>query len=141
MKAHIDAIKAMLAPYGKDVYFADAVKYDNEGKVLPLTYPYVLLWSGTGRMTSDELDGVQDDLNDILGVTTVAASADATLVAALRVRSYLLGKQPVVEGRYVQPLRLFDSQQVTPDREVTIPGTNRHPAFAVDLYPLISEPA
>lgn len=141
MKAHIDAIKAMFAPYGKDVYFADAVKYDAQGNVVPLTYPYVLLWSGTGRLISDEVDGAQDDLNDILGVTTVAASADAVLVATARVRSYLLGKQPVVEGRYVQPLRLIDAQQVTPDRDVTVPGTNRHPSFAVDLYRLISEPA
>lgn len=141
MKAHIDGVKALLAPYGKDVYFADAAKYDAQGNVVPLTFPYVLLWSGLGRLTSDEFDGEQDDLNDLLGVTTVAATSDAALVAGARVRSYLLGKQPSVDGRYVQPLHLHDSQTVEVDRDVTMPNTNRHPSFTVDLYRLISEPA
>lgn len=133
MKAHIDGIKVLLEPYGHPVYFADVPETP--------TYPYVLLWSGLGRLTSDEFDGAQDDLNDLLGVTIVAATPEAVLVAGPRVRSYLLGERPIVEGRYVQPLYLHDSQQVTPDRDVTIPNTNRHPAFAVDLYRLISEPA
>lgn len=133
MKAHIDGIKALLAPYGHPVHFVDVPEVP--------TYPYVLLWSGLGRLTSDEFDGEQDDLNDLLGVTTVAANPDATLIAGARVRSYLLGKQPVVEGRYVQPLHLHDSQTVAVDRDVTIPNANRHPSFVVDLYRLISEPA
>lgn len=133
MKSHIDAIKALLAPFGHPVHFAEAPETP--------TYPYILLWSSLGRLTADEFDGAQDDLNDLLGVTTVAATSDAALVAGARVRSYLLNKQPIVEGRHVQPLHLHDSQQVTPDTDVTMPNTNRHPSFAVDIYRLISEPA
>lgn len=133
MKAHIDAIRALLEPYGKPVYFVDVPEAP--------TYPYVLLWTSAGRMVSDEVCGKLDDLNDILGVTIVGATPDAVLVAAPRVRSYLMDKQPQVEGRHVQPLRLFDSQNVDVDTDVTVPATNRHPAFAVDLYRLISEPA
>lgn len=133
MKAHIDAIRVLLEPYGKPVHFVDVPEAP--------TYPYVLLWTSAGRMVSDEVCGKLDDLNDILGVTIVGATPDAVLVATPRVRSYLMDKQPQVANRHVQPLRLFDSQNVDVDTDVTVPATNRHPAFAVDLYRLISEPA
>lgn len=132
MKAHIDAVKALLAPWGKPVYYGDVPK--------ATTYPYVLLWSSAGRLISDEVCGTPDDLNDLLGVTTVAAEADAALVAVTKVRGYLMGKQPSVAGRYVQPLRLADTRPVEVDEQVTHPDTDRHPAYLVDLYRLISEP-
>jgi hypothetical protein len=133
MDDHIAGIKALLQPYGRSVYFGEAPETPS--------YPYVLLWASPGLLRADEVDGVQDDLNDLLGVTTVAATSDAVLVAVKRVRGYLLGKRPSVDGRYVQPLRLEDSQRVKPDRDVTIGKTNTHPSFAVDMYRLISEPA
>lgn len=136
MKAHIDAVKTLLAPWGMPVHYGDVPDDPSH----PTTYPYVLLWSSAGRMISDEVCGTPDDLNDLLGVTTVAATADAALVAVRKVRSYLMGKRPSVAGRYVQPLRLADSRPVEVDEQVSLPDTNRHPAYLVDLYRLISEP-
>lgn len=133
MAEHIAAVKELLKPYDRPVYFGDASGATD--------YPYVLLWASPGLLHAAEADGVQDDLNELLGVTTVAADADTVLIAAPRVRSYLLGKSPQVDGRHVQPLRLEHSERVQPDRDVTIGETNRHPAFAVDMLRLISEPA
>lgn len=132
MRAHIAGIKALLSDYGHPVYFGDVPAAPS--------YPYVLLWSGLGRMRSDEFCGARDDLNDLIGVTTVAETPDAALVAGARVRSYLLGASPIVAGRFVQPLSLHDSQQVVVDRDVKLPATDRHPAYVVDLFRIISEP-
>jgi hypothetical protein len=132
MKEHIVAIRKLLEPYNRPVYFADATGATD--------YPYVLLWASPGLLKAAEVDGVQDDLDELLGVTMVAATTDAVLSAVPKVRGCLLGKSPQVEGRFVQALRLEDSQAVQPDRDVTIGQTNRHPSFAVDMLRLISEP-
>ncbi|MFC5676070.1 hypothetical protein [Aeromicrobium endophyticum] len=132
MAEHVAAVKELLKPYGRPVHFGEAPGETN--------YPYVLLWASPGLLRAAELDGVQDDLDELLGVTTVAATSDAVLVAIGRVRGYLLGKSPQVEGRFVQALRLEGSQRVQPDLDVTIGQTNRHPSFGVDMLRLISEP-
>ena len=133
MKAHIDAIKALLVSTGYDVYFADVPETPD--------YPYVLLWCSPGLMVADSLRGVQDVLDEPLGVTTVGANTDATLIAAGVARAALLGAHPTVAGRYVHELRLTDSRPVRIDRDVTLPDTNRHPSYGVDIYALKSDPA
>jgi len=133
MLAHLNAVKALLEPTGYTVYLIDAATTP--------TYPYVVLWSSAGMLVADTLDGIQDDLDELLGVTVAAATPEAVLTAVPLVRAALLDAQPVVAGRYVQPLRFFDAVDVSVDRQVTMPNTNRHPAFAVDKYRLISEPA
>ena len=133
MKAHIDAIKALLVSTGYGVYFADVPETPG--------YPYVLLWCSPGLMVADSLCGVQDVLDEPLGVTTAGANTDATLIAAGVVRAALLGAHPTVAGRFVHELRLIDSQRVQVDRDVTLPGTNRHPSYGVDVYALKSDPA
>lgn len=133
MKAHIDAITVMLAPSGYKVYYGDVGEKP--------TYPYVMLWSGTGRYTTDTLCDARDDLDDLLGVTMVAALPEAVLVMVPVVRGLLDSQRPQVAGRYVHELTIHDSQRITPDLSVTMPDTNRHPAYGVDLYSLKSEPA
>lgn len=133
MKAHIEAIRALLTGLPYTVYYGDV-----QGAP---TYPYVLLWSTTGRLVSDEVCGTQDDLNDRIGVTMVAAEPLAVLDVVRHVRAALIGARPTVPGRHVQRLRLADSQNIQPDESVRLPRTNSHPLYGVDLYRLISEPA
>lgn len=125
-------MKALIEPLGYPVHIGDA-----SGS---LAYPYVLLWGSGGDVTADEMDGKQDDLNDLAGVTMVATNADAALRIPPAVRGVLVGTHLTVAGRHVQPLRLFDSQRVQSDTQTTLPGTNQRPAFVVDLYRVISEP-
>ena len=135
MKAELDAVRQLLVPYtgaeNIEVYFGDV-----PGEP---TYPYVLLWCSPGLLEAVEADGAQDDLNEPLGVTYVAETSDAVLVVADRCRKLLVGAQPTAAGRYVQPLRLEDSRAVRADEAWTLPNTDRHPAYAVDIYRLRSE--
>lgn len=133
MKAHLQAVRAIVASLGYDVHIGDVPS--------SAAYPYVLLWGSGGRMTSPTLCGAQDDLNDLFGVTMTATNASAALDMPPMIRTALLGSQLVVPGRFVQPLSLYDSQNVQVDAQVTLPRSNRHPAYVVDLYRVISEPA
>ena len=135
MRAHMEAVKAMLEPLGRDVYLVDVP----EGSTL--RYPYIILWSTTGRMISETLCGTQSDLDDLLGVTCVGMSPEAVWSVSSLPRGLLLDEAPNVEGRHVAELRLYDTQSVQADRDVTLPNTNRHPYFGVDLYALRSTPA
>lgn len=133
MRAHIDAVKALLGSLPYAVFYGDVTGSP--------TYPYIMLWSGTGSLDAAEADGVQDDLNDLLGVTMVAQNPDGVLAVAAKVRPVLMGARPTVAGRKVHPLRLFSSQPVRPDESVKLPNTDAHPAYGVDQYRLLSEPA
>ncbi|MHA7132540.1 hypothetical protein [Oerskovia turbata] len=131
MRAHIDAIRVLLAPAGYPVHFIEVPDAPE--------YPYVLLWA-SGRMEPDALCDEVEDLNDILGVTAVGLSAEGVLEVQRAIRPRLHDAAPPVAGRSAT-LRYFDSQPVQVDRDVTIPASNRHPKFGVDLYRLRSVPA
>lgn len=140
MLAHVRAIKALLAPLGYDVYFGDAVKRGTGGMVVPLTYPYLLLWTSAGLPGVEQaVDDVRLDIDGQVGVTAVATTADGVLIVQNRVRGVLApGGRAValtVPGRAAW-LRLLDSRPVDIDRAITA-----HPAFSVDVYRLISTPA
>ena len=142
MKAHVVAVARLVETvWPFDIYYGDVGAYDVfEQRVPSITYPYVLLWSSAGRLLSDEVCGTPDDLNDLIGVTTVAADAMGCLTAVGKVREALIGKAPAVAGRHTQRLRLFASEQIRPDESVRLPDTNTYPVYAVDQYRLISEP-
>lgn len=131
MKAHIDAIKALITPLGYAVHYVDV-------PTAP-AFPYVLLWGSGGTRSGEEALCGSSDLTDRLGVTCVATTPEAALTVLNRVRGALDDKHPTVTGRFVT-LRLWDSRAVQVDRDVVMPGTNRHPAYAVDIYALTSVP-
>ena len=81
MKAHLQAVRAIVASLGYDVHIGDV-----PGSA---TYPYVLLWGSGGRMTSPAMCGAQDDLNDLFGVTMTASPTSTpagTRIVATRLR-------------------------------------------------------
>ena len=134
MKAHIDAISA-LVPY--PTYFVDVPSSP--------TYPYVLLWSSAGAPGREfVLAGVNEDIDEPIGVTAVAATPSGVLTMQKAIRAVLnpggalLGL--VVPGRAAS-IRLYDSRPIDVDREVSIPSSNRHPALGVDMYRITSTPA
>ena len=135
MKAHIDAIKALI-PTAYKVYFVDVPEAP--------VYPYVLLWTSAGSPGVEaNLCGANADIDAVVGVTHVATSPDGVLAATSKTRAALQPngriKSLAVAGRAAW-LKRYDAQAVQVDRDVTLPAPNRHPAFAVDLYRLTSTP-
>lgn len=133
MIGHINSIRDRLESDDITVYFGDVPEKPS--------FPYVLLWSGAGRMRSESLCGTRDVLRDTLGVTMVAATPEGVLMFAPDVRALLDGWAPTVPGRHCDELRVYDSQPVVVDRNIALTGTNRHPSYVVDLYRISSTPA
>lgn len=137
MRAHVDALKAMLAPLGYPVHFVEVPA--------PATYPYVLLWAGVGAPGLEQaVDDVRQDIDTTLGVTGVGSSPESALALLEKVRTVFAPgghHATVVVTGYQTTLRLYDSRTVTLDVDVTLSGTSRHPAYGVDLYRLIATPA
>lgn len=133
MRSHFDAIKALLAPLGRPVYVVAA-----PGSV---AYPYFILWGLVGALDSVDLEATQDTVSDLLRVTCVGETPEAAMELQRLSRAALIDHRPVVAGRTVHELRMVSAEQVMPDRDVTLPNTNRNPFYGVDIYRLISEPS
>lgn len=126
----IDAVRARLEANGLRVYVVDVPERP--------AFPYVVLWAAAGTPSTEvALDGRFTDIDDTLGVTVTAGTPEGAFLLHEQVRG-LLADWRATAPRYA-PLRLVDSQAVQVDREVTIPDTDRHPAFAVDLYRVTTE--
>lgn len=134
MIAELDAIKAAVTDAGLRVYFADAG--------LSPAYPYVLLWTGSGRPADEVSVARSGDFVDDLGVTCVAGTPEGVLTVQAAVRDALapFAAGVATSGRLVW-LSLYDSRAVQVDRDVTITSSGKHPAYGVDMYRLTSVPA
>lgn len=126
MREHIAALRGLLTAAGLTSYYVEA----------PSTAPrpYVLVWSSSGRPTTEAAVSPSSDFQDVVGVTSVADTPEAVLIVQGRARAALAGT-PVVAGRLVW-LTLEDSRPVTVDRDVTPPRP-----YGVDLFRLVSVPA
>ena len=132
MKAHIDAVKLLLAGLGCPLYYVDAAG--------ATTYPYVLIWSSAGQPGIESAVAADADLSDLLGVTWVDTTPTNALTLAAAGRALLAATRPTVTGWAVW-LSLESSEPAAVDRDLTLPDTNRHPAYVVDRYRLISTAA
>src|SRR5699024_9427020 len=138
MKAHYDAIKALLDPLPWDVHLAQAP----DG-----TPPaFIVLW-GASTPTggeSDRLDGARSDISARIGVTCTAGTVGGVLAMQEQVRAALCptGKPTRIQapGRAAW-LTPFDSRDVQIDRDAVLTGASSFPAFGVDMYWLNSTPA
>lgn len=133
MIGELDAIMDALLDLGWPVHYVDA-------PAKPDTLPYLVLGSSSGRMYGPALCADLTDLDDLLRVMVVHHNPTAVVVAQGQVRAVLHNTHPPVAGRSVT-VRLLGSEPVAVDRDMTIPVTNLHPAYGVDIYRLTSVPA
>lgn len=129
------ALEAVLAPLGYKIH---------RWTVPTITEQYLVLSSpGYGDAVEDSICGTGDDLDVPLRVTAVAGTPDGAVIMLNRVRALLSpGRDETrvpAEGLDVR-VRFTRSEVVDVDRDVTITGTNRHPAYGVDTYRLVSQP-
>lgn len=138
---HYNAVKALL-PSTMRVHMWKAEERDASGNIIPLKYPYVVLWGDLGEESSggpdgDSLEDVPDVLSLRIRATYVGLTGDSMLIIARNARAALNRKTPVVSGWKPNPLRqavLMDGQV---DRDVTLTGDG-NPTFAVDEFALVS---
>ena len=106
--------------------------------------PFASVWASPGNREADEATGPEDGYSARVGVTFTAARADAALVMARDgIAALTPARRPArltVTGRTVW-LELSEARTVQVDRDVTLTGSNSHPAFVVALFALHSSPA
>lgn len=135
MIAHLEAVQALLAPLGRPVYLIEASG--------TLTYPYRLVWPSTGAPGVDAPLDQNADLSFLIGVTAVGETVTSAGVIARSGKDVLGPSKFVplaVTGRRAW-IRWEGLGSANVDRDVTIPNTNRHPAFEVHMYRVESIPA
>lgn len=107
--------------------------YDTDVPETP-RFPYIVLWGGNAsphpeQSVASRIDGVLDRV----GVTVAAGTPEGARIVHQRARQVLQpGGFPLDIGGFT--LKLVDHQPVQVDRQETIIGTNRHPAYCVDIY-------
>lgn len=107
--------------------------YDTDVPETP-ALPYVVVWGGAAaphgeRCLADRMIGVRDRL----GITTAAGTPEGARIAHQRVRAIVQPDGfPASFGGF--QVRLTDHQPVQVDRAEKITGTNRHPAYCVDIF-------
>jgi hypothetical protein len=133
--AHLNAVKALLVPEGRPVHVLDAT-----GET---SYPYFLVWPSTGAPGPDGALDQNADLSFLIGVTAVGATVDSAGIVARNGKARLGPSKPVplvVAGRLAW-IRWEGLATANVDRDVTLPGSNTHPAFEAHLYRVESAPA
>ena len=107
--------------------------YDTDVPETP-KLPYIVAWGGTANPHSEQpVSSRADGVSDRVGVTCAAGTPEGARIVHQRVRHLLQpGGFPTEVGGFLVKIR--DHQAVQVDRDETITGTNRHPAYAVDIY-------
>lgn len=146
MIAELAAIKAHLAlmPNPVPVHLFEAT--GSTETTVPAQVPYVVLGAAGGLMPEHmPVAGVDLSREFDLRLTSVAGVADAPPKVATRVREYLSPAYGVTRvpmaGRVLDVFYLRTEVASKVDRDVFVAGTNRHPAYGVDTYHVVSQPA
>ena len=117
----------LLETLGYDVYDTDVTESSPK-------FPYLLVWGGDSNPHQEQNLGSQaDGVADWCGVTVAAGTAAGVRIVHKQVRDLLQpsGFPSTVGGC---TLKIREHQRTQVDRDETITGTNRHPAFCVDIY-------
>lgn len=137
MIGEVDAIRALLTATGH-------VNFLGEVSGTPPANYYLIGISGGSPGVEQAIDGMRADIDDQVQVTSVAGSIAGVLIMQDLARNALtpgrMPRQLTVAGRHA--VLVFDgSERLGVDRDVTNPTTNKHPAFGVDSYRLVSTPS
>lgn len=110
----------------------------------PAPAQYVVI-EGVPRLTAEvPLAEVLETIDTEIRVKAVVGTVPGVRIMLANIKAELsptrAGTPLVVAGRNARILHVR-SEFVDVDQDTTITGTNRHPAFGVDTYRLVSEPS
>lgn len=127
IQKHRTALKTLLSA-------VNFTMHDGAVPDLP-SFPYFVLYTDTGIDAKTKVCGDSDETTFRFQITSVGETADSAAVVAGAVRAVVLDARPVVVGRgSVNRIRKETGIPVREDKDVTLPGSNRHPLYAVDTY-------
>ena len=126
-----------------------------KARIETLTYPAFIVWATTPpaqyvvlgakgwESPESALCTTSSSIDTDIRVRAVTGTPEGVVIMLDRIRNLLspsLAETKItVAGRDVA-IRFVRSEFIDIDQDTTITGTNRHPAFGVDTYRLISEP-
>lgn len=129
IEAHVQAVVDLLEAADLAVFRADARAHDG--------YPYVVLFTDTGRRYGDRLGGGSGELTVLVQITSVGVDDWQAKWAADTARDALIDVRPSVEGRFCERIKQELSRPV--ERDDDKPDV---PLFyAIDQYRLRSTAA
>ncbi len=145
MIAELTAIKAHLALMANPVPVHLFEATGSTDTTVPAQVPYLVLGASGGLMPDHmPVAGVDQSLEFDLRLTSVAGVVDAPPKVASRVRDYLSPAYGVTRialtGRALDVFYVRTEVASAVDRDVVVAGTNRHPAYGVDTYHVVSQP-
>lgn len=111
--------------------------YDGQVPEQP-SFPYAVLYMDTGNERAMRLCATSNRADFRFQITSVGLTRESAVIVADAARLLVIDQRPRVEGRSCTPIRRETSIPVRPDTDVTLPGANRHPMFAVDTYRFVS---
>ena len=137
MIAELDALKARISALGISAHV---------GQVPSTTpMPYASL-SAPGHDVPEDAPAATATL-DVAGDVRVLVTDTTESNVHVRLRMIRADLSPTgvpapltVPGR-MATVQWVRSEFVSTDRDVTVPGTNKHPGFGVDTYRVVSQPA
>jgi hypothetical protein len=139
----LNAVIDRLATLG-DVYYRDAVKYDDSGVETDLEYPYWLVWPADARPGVEQpLSGQGGDVSVVVAVTSVGTTPMGASIAADNARALLgVDRWQTLQVPDCDAVIRWQSQVGgAVDRDVKLPNTNRHPSYEVDFYKVLITPS
>lgn len=108
--------------------------YDTDVTESSPAFPYILVWGGDSNPHREQNLGSQaDGVADWCGVTIAAGTAAGVRIVHKQVRDLLQPNGFPIEIAGFR-VKIREHQRTQVDRDETITGTNRHPAFCVDIY-------
>ena len=139
MRAHLQALRTLLAPLGYPVHLFHA-EGRSDVEVPPV--PYLVLRGPSWADPDDEpVCGPGADLDARVMVTATASTVEGALVVLARVRNHLMPHAVLpVAGRHAALTRHRSEVEPQVDQDLRLPGSDRHPGFGVDSYRLHSVP-
>lgn len=117
--------------------------FDATGATSPA---YFVLSIGTGRpdVDGETLAGDRSPVDELVRLTTTGGTGHGVLANARAAHDALTPngrpRRVAVDGWRGQLAFLRNEVPVQPDRDNTLPGSNRHPLFTVDSFQLLAVP-
>lgn len=139
MSVHVQGLLA-LAPEGVDAYDTTVpITTDDDGKIIPPSYPYLVIEAPTFHERPRLLDASERDVDDYFTLRVAGDCIEQARWAAGLCRLAFDGARPTVAG-WSPLVKLEATSPFIVDRDIVL-ASNESPVFVADRYRYRATPA